>query len=800
MNNSEIKKLLLDLIKVDTESDIKSILEKEGLYNNPSAWRDFGDKENNYSIIGNQQSLPEVALVEKIVNSIDSILTLRCIEKGYDPFSNKNPTPQSLFKAIEEFYGIKNGSLTELTPNERRKLAEENIGFVATGKTPKKGFGSYSIFDFGEGQTPEDMPSTFMSIGSNNKIRIPFVQGKFNQGGTGVFRFGAEGACQLILSKRNPILSGQDNYNNKWSFSIVKRVQEPGLKSSKYVYLVNPINKESSNNNVFYFNSNSLRILPGEFPEAYSEEMKFGTYLKLYEYKLERFKSNICLNLYYRLSLLLPNLPIPVRFYERRSIFKGNTLESTLNGLTIRLEEDRSSNLESDNWPAATSMNIEGITVPIKIYAFKFNEKKKRPTEQYTKNEGVIFVINGQTHGHFKSSFFKRKTVGLSNLADSLIVLVDCSNMNTKMREDLFMTSRDRLSDSGDLRKKLEKSIESLLKEHEGLKELKLDRHQKSIENKISDSKPFVDVINNIMRNSPSLSTLFLKGNRLGNPFKLTAGKIKPDYLGKEFPSFFKLTKEFPKTNPREFHNHNDKMRIQFKTDVKNDYFNREKDPGDHILKINGEIFERDYFINLWNGTATLNIVMDQKFYIGDQIKFSFEVNDVSHMIEPLVSEFYIKIIEPINPSVSNDPGNRVKPSDPGEGNELTKDQLGLPDIIEVLKDDDNWKQKKFNDSSALKYEDLGDEIGKTFFINMHNKYFLNERKNNKNIDSKIVESQYKYANSLIALSIIKAESDGDIKLGDEYSIDRLIDETTSSLSMVLLPMILELGGLSDGE
>ena len=40
----------------------------------------------------------------------------------------------------------------------------------------------------GEGQTPERMPDTFLSLTKSNKLRIPFVQGKFNMGGTGRLR------------------------------------------------------------------------------------------------------------------------------------------------------------------------------------------------------------------------------------------------------------------------------------------------------------------------------------------------------------------------------------------------------------------------------------------------------------------------------------------------------------------------------------------------------------------------------------------------------------------------------------
>ena len=66
---------------------------------------------------------------------------------------------------------------------------------IATGQKSKP---CYSILDTGEGQTPEKMPETLLSLGKSNKLRIPFVQGKFNMGGTGVLQFCGEKNIQLI--------------------------------------------------------------------------------------------------------------------------------------------------------------------------------------------------------------------------------------------------------------------------------------------------------------------------------------------------------------------------------------------------------------------------------------------------------------------------------------------------------------------------------------------------------------------------------------------------------------------------
>jgi len=796
MNNEELKEFCLNLVKAESASQVNKILKIHELINDNSAWRDFGDRENNFSTAGNQQNRPEVALVEKIINSIDSTLTKECISKGIDPESSE--APQSIDNAIESFYNVKNGKLTELTANERTKLAEKSVGIVASGFSAKKGYGSYSIFDFGEGQKPRDIPNTFMSIGKSNKIKIPFVQGKFNMGGTGVFRFAPSEACQLLVTKRNPNLNenlGEDDDSN-WSFTIVKRIHQDNFKSSKFVYLVNPQNNDPSLNNVFSFRADSLDILPGKYPDPYGTSMMYGSYIKLYEYKMDGLKSNITLDLYNRLSLLIPNIPLPIRLYERREGYKANSSETTLNGISVRLEEDKTNNLESEDWPITIPLSVEGITITIKVFAFKESENSKRPTAKYTKEEGVIFVINGQTHGHFPRSFFKRKRVGLSLLSDCLIAIVDCSNLSQTMKEDLFMNSRDRLVETGDLKSKIESQIEKLLKEHPGLVALKQARHQKLIQDKIGDSKPLEDIINGIMKSSPSLSSLFIKGTRIKNPFDLRPGNKEEEFIGEEFPTTFTLVKKYPESNPRNFPNNNDSLRIQFKTDVRNDYFDREKDPGEHILLLNGERFRGGYFMNLWNGIATLNIDLNQKYYIGDVLNFTSIIKDISHLNEPFESDFFVEITKPQDKSKSKSKGDRKKHTKPGDGNSKENNALALPNLVEVEKNDENWKKFKFSDETALSYVNMGEDSTPTFFINMHNIYFLNEKKLNRTINIEIIDEQYKTSNVLIGMSLLKSEKDGELKLKEDYGIEELIKDVTKSTSMVLLPMIVQLGEL----
>ena len=186
--------------------------------------------------------------------------------------------------------------------------------------------------------------------------------------------------------------------------------------------------------------------------------------------------------------MLLPNVALPVLMCERRKGYTAASYNITMSGLSVRLDEDKRENLEP-GFPNSSNITINGQKMNLLIYAFK---KGKR--DRYSKNDGVIFTVNGQAHGFLPSTFFTRKAVGLNYLDDSILVIADCSEFDRETQEDLFMTSRDRLCD-GDLKKQIEKELQELLKKHEGLRELKERRRREEMEGKIGDAKPLLDTI-----------------------------------------------------------------------------------------------------------------------------------------------------------------------------------------------------------------------------------------------------------------------------------------------------------------
>jgi hypothetical protein len=766
-----LERLCLSLAETDSEEEVVDILKKAHLWDNEENWENYGKNENNFSVIGNQQSAPDSALVEKIINSVDALLMRECLRRKISPTSPE--APRNITEAVSQFFGISQGSLTNISVGSRRELAK-NISFVATGKKEKP---CYSIIDSGEGQTPNKMPTTFLSLTTSNKLRIPFVQGKFNMGGTGVFAFSGQQNLQLIISKRDLEVAKNerdDESRDYWGFTIVRRENpKGGRRSSTYTYLV-------INGKIPRFQSKNLPLIPGGYPDAYRLPFESGTFIKLYEYKMPGLKTNILFDPYYRISLLLPGIALPVRFFERRKGYTGHTFETTMSGLGVRLSDDRRTNLE-EGFPSSSSISVTGEKMNCQIFVFK-----KGQSENYRKDEGIIFTINGQTHGHISASFFSRTAVGLSYLSDSILVIIDCSNFTGRIREDLFMNSRDRLRE-GTLKGQIEDKLAELLHNHPGLRALKEQRRREELQNKLEDSKPLKEVLEDILKKSPALSSLLIPGVKLKSPFNFKkVGTITEEFVGKEYPTYFRILLDEIKQCPI-----NRRFRIQYETDAVNDYFKRDTFPGKFDLCVNGEAVPEN-ILNLWNGLATLTVTLPENVKIDDLLEYKSIVADPTQ-INPYENCFKVKVLKEADANEHNG-GDRKKPPSINKGDDRTiPDGLSLPQICEVHRDE--WETFGFDDNGALIARDTGEE-GYDFYVNMDNIHLLSEIKSKTDVNAKLLQERYKYAFVLIGLALLKDYSNGRKQGNDDRDILKEVADTTKRLSPVVLPMIAYLGEL----
>lgn len=605
------QELLIRLLEVDTEAGVIAILTEAGYWRDPDVWRHYGDVPNNWGQSGNQQSLAEAALAEKIVNAVDARLTNECLVRRINP---ELPTaPRSIRSAVSQFFehgsGTKlaTGGYVEEWGEEKVREVAQGITLCATGVRPTL---CITIADCGEGQTPDRLPDTILSLNKSNKTYIPFVQGQFNQGGTGALRFCGENNLQLVISKRNPALLDPEHgsRDEHWGITVVRRERPAdGRRNSVYTYLA-PVGvgttREARHGAILSFAAETAGIFAND-DGPYSGHSVFGTAIKLYEYRYIGEKSNILRgkSILSRLDLLLPEVALPVRMYEygttagRRKPLEIGSRRTTMLGLRRRLID--SENVE-DGFPIEIPFSPRGQPLVATVFAFKLAGSERDDDDQdqgddkpkkklggirgYRKSEGLLFVRNGQTHGTLPKDFFGRNSLKLKPLKDDLLVFVDCDELSDIVREDLFMASRDRLA-GNEFKNELVACLERALRDNEDLRALRNRRQQERMTERLEDDKPLQEVLESLIKNSPNLTALLQLGQRISAPFNTSpTGAEKKPFKGEVYPRFFKTKgveygKVLERGCPINFG-----MRFTFETDVRDDYFTRRIEKGEFRL------------------------------------------------------------------------------------------------------------------------------------------------------------------------------------------------------------------------
>src|SRR6185437_9388872 len=282
MKDAELLKELLD---AEYETAVLYALESRGLLNNESRWRFLGNMPNNQSIVLNQQSSPGAALVEKFTNGLDAILLKHCRALGIDPRGPK--APSSMAEAINAWFG----DLSEKDQTEIRDFAETNLVLYATGSKQRP---SLALYHAGEGQLAQDFPKTFCSLiyGTSDgsyKGAIPFVQGRFNMGGTGVLPFCSEKRMLQLIVSRVPDEIAKTT-EHEWAFTLFCFF--PSSQAPSWRYLV------GADGNVMTAGVGPLALVPkkgaksGELCAPRERFVSSGTLVKMYDFKAPR--SNIC--------------------------------------------------------------------------------------------------------------------------------------------------------------------------------------------------------------------------------------------------------------------------------------------------------------------------------------------------------------------------------------------------------------------------------------------------------------------------------------------------------------------------
>lgn len=836
---SENQELCTALLHADTECEVISILEKHGYWEKRALWRNYGDIANNWGQSGNQQSLAEAALAEKIVNSVDARLINECRMRGIDPASRE--APQTMRKAVAQFFDnssgekMATGGLIEDWGDPKMREIADGITLTATGTRPE-GL-SLTIADCGEGQTPNRLPDTILSLSKSNKQYIPFVQGKFNQGGTGALRFCGEQNLQLVISKRNPAFldDAASEIDHEWSFTIVRRefpTGEPGTsQSSMYTYLA-PVGvgetARARNGGVLSFTAKSFGIYPDD-EDPYGRQAEYGTAIKLYDYQFLGDRSNILRgkrgrSLLSRIDLLLPEIALPVRFYEYRKSKTGKYLDvgsrrTSLAGLLRRIKD--TPNVE-DGFPVRLPFQPGGEKLIANVFAFvpegsdpdqddddgdgQKSTRKLGGIQSYRRSEGVVFVRGGQTQGTLPKDFFGREAVKMKPIKDELLVFVECDDLNIVTRENLFMASRDRLTNDK-FKKSLVESLEAALRDCQELRDLRSKRQQERTQERLKDDKPLNEVLQTLIKSSPNLTTLLKFGGRISAPFNTvpTGTADVDEFKGEVYPTFFKnkgveYGQSMLRSCPINY-----RMRLTFETDARNDYFTRAAERGSFDLTWKGsdasEFKASPVGPNLKNGIATVMVDLPSGASVGDEIEFIARTHDAHRLFEN-----HIRVTVKPKAEKAEGGGGRSKPPKDEDGDERERPTaLDSPKIQPVYRDD--WEQHGFDENTAMKIEFMSysdDESSELYLfkVNMDNMPLESEAKMKKlSKDAfQLLRQQFMYANVLIGLSMIledkqskKENLDDQEEEAPREPIEDRVEQTCRALA-AFIPALISLG------
>ncbi len=744
------------LFNANTEDEVDNILKQYPKIFNSTNWKPLGQNPSNYGVVKNQQAAPIAALIEKITNSIDAILTKKCLKLGIDPKSEQ--APDSMEKALIQFYpDSKNWDLSTF----KRKQAED-IQILADGPRMNT---SLTIYDDGEGQHPHDFEDTFLSLLRGNKNEIRFVQGKYNMGGSGSIIFCGKKRYQLIASKR---------FTNDGDFGFTLIREHPFSKEDTI--------KQKETWYEYFIFENTMPSFPISKLDLKLNNRHFetGTIIKLYSYDLPAgSRSVISRDLNQSINEYLFEPALPILTVDRKERYPDDrNLERDLYGLKRRLEQDDGKYIE-DYFSETYHDELFGDT-KVTCYIFKnriegksIKETKETIQREFFKNNMVvIFSLNGQVHGHYTSEFISR-TLKMNLLKKHLLIHVDCTCMKYNFRKELFMASRDRLKD-GEETRNLRKYIGDKLGAKNGRLAEIVKHRQDSIAVEESDT---TDLLKSFTKNLPLKSDLL---KLLNHTFKLDQKKekaTKPEkkeskkqqqekepFNPQRYPTKFKLNakndgeKEVAKIPV------GGEKTIKFETDVENHYFDRVEDPGDlriALLSFKANESEggtkagkpnkvEDVFnVNKSSpkdGTIKISMIPKIDANVGDAIKMQVTlINTGGFDFDEI---FWVKIGEPNKPKELKE-----------KKQEDDADLQGLPEFVLVYKEHRNgfltWEEVENATSETMDWKTViypmvsGENLEK-IFINMDSNVLKNFKSKTRNAnDGQIALADRKYISSV---------------------------------------------------
>ena len=463
MTQSE-KNLGLRLLAADTEAEVQSIIDGDAAMCDDSNWHPLDGRDTNFNVVGNQSSNGGKAATELMTNMVDAILTRRCLEENIDPKSEK--APRTMYRAVDKFIRqMSGGKIIREDMKWVRDYARENLVIGVTGGRKRGIRPSYTFCDNGEGQNPQEFPRTFLSLTAKNKSEIPFVQGKYNMGSSGVLNFCGQHWFKLIISRR---------YDKKapWGWTLVRRnTPASGMPYAEYFTLGGKSEIQTIDSAaVFPFNTKD-----GKRFDEFSLES--GTVIKLYEYNIGQSADFRVIREVFNENLVETILPFRLMsFREKQDAERGGRRaqgidERPVCGMEFLLA--RSHAEDGDDGESEKILPIATARIPglgeITVTATVIKKDSEKVAWIKHSNDRFFHHVNGQVQFKQTRGFFSQ--CGLPVLQDRVVVFVDASRLDDAAHQNLWKGDRQSIIEH-DTGARYKAEVKDIIKQSADLKAL----------------------------------------------------------------------------------------------------------------------------------------------------------------------------------------------------------------------------------------------------------------------------------------------------------------------------------------
>lgn len=740
------KAVCLSLLAAESEKAVQEIINSIPEMLDPANWAAVDARESNFNVVTNQASTGGKAATELMTNMVDAILMRRAYELGIDP-KNRKEAPRNMYEAVDQLIrNLRGGRLVNADEPWLQDFAAKNlvVGITGSPETTRKSpeWPCYTFVDNGEGQHPAAFKNTFLSLSARNKSDIPFVQGKYNMGSSGVLAYCGMKWFKLIVSRRY-------DETGPWGWTLIRRRPGSGMPVADYFHIGGDIPS---------FESAALYPLHRNTGARFDGVMlKTGTVVKLYDFRVgEKLKSFRGAREAFNENLTETILPFRIMDFRWRPDPKRGGLRAQgidarpfygMEYILRRREDEQDSDDEGETAGVgatiAEKFQVGALDDPelgrIEVAAIPMTARAdgKDPLPGWLRpansNSRVFHAVNGQVQ--FKQTRGYLSGCGYSGIKDRVAIIVDASGLTEGTHFNLWKGDRENIIQNATGEQYLA-TVRDLIESSPSLDHWKQQVAREDLKRIATEDSN--DLFQKLVDSDRELIALL---DQRDPTLKLPHTKEDDDpFQGKYDPTFLTFASKF-ENGPLDLPL-NKTRTFSAVTDAVNDFFIREDNRG--RLFVSDETIRERFRIKriLYNGRLTVFFTpADKDLSPGDL--FEFDLGLVSDSMPAPLSQPVSIRIEAEEPIPDNPPGPGPKPPKPPKD----EPRRSLPPYVLLTKDGRNvlgQKTELWPDGfSELEGGGIKEADGRLIYeINVDNAYHLRYRRRAKSDAARDLLSQ----------------------------------------------------------